>query len=728
MAETNLAAEWEELYAHTPNQDNEWHRLADHLLDVACRACKLASKFKMGDFGYDAGLLHDAGKVNPEFQKYLRMCKADSPGQSHTKTPHSVYGCYFCKEDLEFIRPIIAGHHAGIYAMRQMDELLSRHQAKAEGIQKLAGEFILQYLRQVELPEGFRTEWSVQETVLRFLFSCLVDADSRSTAVHDKQEPAEPPARSSIPECAEYFQIKYLSKFNDAEPTELNRIRREVYEKCLEKAQQPQGVYRLTAPTGCGKTYALMAFALEHAKKNELERVVVALPYTSIIDQNAKVYRDYLPQEALLEHHSGVEMDPTEEDSSEQSRRRREAAATWEHPVIITTTVQLFESLFSNKRSRCRKLHNLTKSVIVLDEAQTLPPHLLEPTVDMLNILVKYFGVTVVLSTATQPALGPGSSLRVKLEEPAEILDNPTQYFRDLERVTYQFDDQETTWKKLAEDIRNEPRILVVLNTKKDAVSLWKELKDLEPYHLSGLLCPAHRKEKLTEIKPKLKNGQKCCVISTQVVEAGVDLDFPVVYRAFGPLDRIVQVAGRCNREGRPQKGLVRVFLPSEGGAPRGEYGHAMEAARIVLRQPGANLHDPELYEKFFKAFYRGIKPDLNNIQDRRKQLDYPTVNDSYQFIEKTYTVVIQDYPKEGSPVPGILARVHAKGHVSRGDWQELQQYAVSLRRYNYEKLFQRQDIIKDSILGIDLLRKGIYHPNLGIGEPDVMDPMDLIV
>jgi CRISPR-associated endonuclease/helicase Cas3 len=639
-----------------------------------------------------------------------------------------VYGCYFCKEDLEFIRPIVAGHHAGIYAMREMDELLSRHQAKAEGIQKSAGEFILQYLRQVELPEGFRTDWSAQETVLRFLFSCLVDADSKSTAIHDKQEPAEPAARSSIPECAEYFQTKYLSKFNDAEPTELNRIRREVYEKCLEKARHHQGVYRLTAPTGCGKTYALMAFALEHAKKNELERVVVALPYTSIIDQNARVYRDYLPKEALLEHHSGVEIDPTEEDSLEQSRRRREAAATWEHPVIITTTVQLFESLFSNKRSRCRKLHNLTNSVIVLDEAQTLPPHLLEPTVDMLNILVKYFGVTVVLSTATQPALGPGSSLHVKLKESAEILNNPTQYFRDLERVTYRFDDHETTWKKLAEDIRNEPRILVILNTKKDAVSLWKELKDLEPYHLSGLLCPAHRNAKLAEIRPKLKNGRQCRVISTQVVEAGVDLDFPVVYRAFGPLDRIVQAAGRCNRGGKPQKGLVRVFLPSEGGAPRGDYSHAIEAAQIVLGQPGANLHDPELYEKFFKAFYRGIILDRKEIQDRRKQLDYATVNDSYQFIEKTYTVVIQDYPKKGSPVPDILARVRVKGHVSRGDWQELQQYAVSLRRYNYEKLFQRQDIIKDSVLGIDLLRKGIYRPDLGIGEPDITDPMDLIV
>lgn len=714
-----------EYYAHTPNSRKEWHDLRAHLLEVARLAGDFAAQFGARDLGCAAGLLHDIGKFNPEFQEYLRAChdKRDPV----KKVPHSVYGCYFCKEDLMFVRPIIAGHHAGIYAMREMEELLSRHRTKAEEIMKLAGDFISNELRPAKLPKNILTNWSAQEVVLRFLFSCLVDADSKSTAIHDKTEPAEPPARPSITKCAEYFQTKYESKFNDAEPTELNRIRREIYEKCREKAKQPSGVFRLTAPTGSGKTYALMAFALEHAKKNGLERVVVALPYTSIIDQNAKVYRDYLPEEALLEHHSGVEIDPTEEDSAEQSRRWREAASTWEHPVVITTTVQLFESLFSNKRSRCRKLHNLTNSVIVLDEAQTLPPHLLEPTVDLLSTLVDHFGVTVVLSTATQPALGPGSSLRVKLKEPAEILDNPAQYFRDLERVTYQFDDRETTWKELAEDIRKEPRILVVLNRKRDAVNLWKELKDLEPYHLSGLLCPAHRKEKLAEIKPKLKNGQKCCVISTQVVEAGVDLDFPVVYRAFGPLDRIVQAAGRCNREGKPQKGLVRVFLPSEGGAPRGEYGHAMDAARIVLRQPGANLHDPELYEKFFKAFYRGINPDRNNIQDRRKQLDYPTVNDSYQFIEKTYTVVIQDYPKEGSPVPGILARVHAKGHISRDDWQELQQYAVSLRRYNYEKLFQKQDIIQDSILGIDLLRKGIYDSDLGVGEPDVMDPMDLI-
>ncbi len=315
---------------------------------------------------------------------------------------------------------------------------------------------------------------------------------------------------------------------------------------------------------------------MPHAIHHYLDQVIVAIPYTSIIEQTADVYRGIFGEEdgLVLEHHSAVVVDDQENSPvTAQQAWPRLASQNWDAPVVVTTTVQLFESLFANRPGRCRKLHNLARSVIVLDEVQTLPPDLLEPILDVLRQLVAHYGTTVVLSTATQPALDESPYLH-GLPNVQEIIPTPERYFQKMQRVHYEVPaaSQRWTWLEVAERLRSERQALAIVNTKGDAMALLDALGNQAALHLSTLMCGAHRRATLEEVRRRLKEGDPCLLVSTQVVEAGVDLDFPVVLRAVGPLDRIVQAAGRCNREGRLEAGQVIVFNPTEGGVPRGAY------------------------------------------------------------------------------------------------------------------------------------------------------------
>jgi CRISPR-associated endonuclease/helicase Cas3 len=530
----------------------EWHSLFSHLEATAQRSSEFARPFDGETEAFFIGLFHDLGKANPDFQSYL---KAQEEKERYPIVPHALVGaalirCRLRKNYEELVIPI-AGHHAGLYEPGDLDSRLKAEWDKCSPDLRVFLQQVAQKLAETHNPKIpsprdesiFRREFRI-----RMLSSCLVDADYLDTENHfDPQKAKLRKIQVSLPDLWERFAKDQKTLMEKVEPTTVNDVRKEVYEACLRAAEGPQGIYKLTVPTGGGKTRSGLAFALKHALKHGLRRIIVAIPYTNIIGQTVQVYREVLGKGAVIEHHSQVSFP-----DDESQNLFKLASENWDVPLVVTTTVQLFESLFSNKPSKCRKLHNIAKSVIILDEVQTLPPELLEPTADVLRTLVEEYGVTLVLSTATQPALENSSYLKAfKGVSPKEIVPQYEKYFQRLRRVEYERRKDPITFQTLAEKVAQEDQVLVVMNSRKDAMQLIAYLKDTPHlFHLSTLLCGAHRKEVLEEVNERLETRKPVRLISTQVVEAGVDLDFPAVYRTVGPLDRIVQAAGRCNRNG----------------------------------------------------------------------------------------------------------------------------------------------------------------------------------
>ncbi|MCC6483382.1 MAG: CRISPR-associated helicase Cas3' [Armatimonadetes bacterium] len=720
----------EKCYAHTPNADGKWQELEPHLLRVARLTGALAAGFGGRDYGYMAGLLHDVGKFRPEFQEYLKRC-VDTPNSVRRgEVVHSPYGALLCTEDLEFLWPVIAGHHSGIYQLNetQLAELRNKYSADCK-----SRKFLEAHRRPLTFPKFLSREKWLVEPFLRFLYSCLVEADSYDSAQHEHTWLRK--SYPSVAECRKYFFDTYGKRFTRA-ASSIDRLRAKVYSECLEKAKDHPGLFTLTAPTGSGKTLATLAFALAHIGAHTcLRRVIYAAPYTSIIDQTAKVYREFLPVDAVIEHHSGLEPPDTEEQTL-IARRQRDVADRWEAPIIVTTTVQLFESLFSNKRSRCRKLRNILRSVIILDEVQTLPPHLLEPTLDMLRALVhECYGCTILLCTATQPALEQNMNFAVSLPQARPILGNVKELFRQAKRVCYHFEPQEAEAEEIARRIvrHHKESVLVITNTKRLALVLWKKVRqqtidDVEVLHLSTLRHPQHRKKTLERIKPPLQ--RRVIVISTQVVEAGVDLDFPVVYREFGPLDRIVQAAGRCNRNGQPNTppfGDVHIFRITDASAPPGVYRQAMQAAQVKLQDRDADLHDPELYESFFRLFYQSVADTGRRIQERREHFDYPAVAREYRMIaDETFPVLVWSEISHAGLTKNDLERIRSKGFAEDAEWQQLQRISVCMRHVDVLRLSESY-LVENWIGGLHLWT-GSYHPYLGLGETVEMAQEDCCV
>jgi CRISPR-associated endonuclease/helicase Cas3 len=415
---------------------------------------------------------------------------------------------------------------------------------------------------------------------------------------------------------------------------------------------------------------------------------------------------------------------PDPDQYSEEHLRIELAAENWDMPVIVTTTVQLFESLFSNKRSKCRKLHNLAGSVIILDEVQTLPLGLIQPILNVLKELVTNYRVTLVLSTATQPAFSGNSPYIEGFSDCREIVSNPERYFDALERVKYRVEHETWSWDRVATEMRERRQVLCVLNSRKDAVELFKRLDDPDALHLSTLMCPAHRREVLNEIKNRLDKDKPCRLISTQVVEAGVNLDFPCVMRAIGPLDRIVQAAGRCNREGSMDElGEVIVFQPEEGRVPKGAYKTAMANAQRMLQQDEYNLHDPNIFDQYFNLLWQDCNLDSEGIDDLRKRLKYTEVAAKFKIIDEDTVAVVTNYGE--SKVSDILERAKWRKAITRDEWHILQVFSVNIYRRDFEK-YKRLGLVKEELPGL-FVWQGEYDHNYGISD-DLPDPADLIV
>jgi CRISPR-associated endonuclease/helicase Cas3 len=721
-----------DLYAHTPNDKGNWHGLIDHLEKVANCAKQFADKFHAGDLAYWIGLWHDLGKCNPEFQDYLEACQRD---ERHGKVPHAIWGAALAYRLLRHnieddrwkeIALTIAGHHGGIDQPGSLSQRLGEQTKNNQIIFQKVVEWAkkLPSPPKVTLPELTRTQ---RELFIRMVFSALVDADYLDTEKHFNEK--------------QYLlrqnqqQIESLwSRFNanqkqflgavDAETT-VNNIRKEVYELCDKAANGKPGIYRLTVPTGGGKTRSSLAFALKHTVENRMDRVIVAIPYTSIIDQTAKEYRKILGVDAILEHHSQVSV-PADENQDAAHVSLRLAGENWDAPLIVTTTVQLFESLFSNKPGKVRRLHNIARSVIVLDEVQTLPPELLIPTLDVLRELVERYCVSVVLCTATQPAFEDSHYIepfqRIQIHE---IIPQKTyqEHFKQLKRVEYYRKEKPVSWQELADEVSREKQIMVVLNTRKDALSLIDALGNKEDVlHLSTLLCGIHRKLVLREVKRRLKNGLPVRLISTQVIEAGVDIDFPVVYRAIGPLDRIVQAAGRCNREGKLQngcRGRVIIFEPSEGRTPKGPYKTGLEKAKLLLMQHDiSELHNPGLYRIYFEKLFADVDTDKKKIQSHREVLDYPKVASEYRLIEENTVPVLINCDSATKRLK------EWKYHPCRRTWQRLQPLLVNMFDYEVQKL-KVEGWLEPISEGL-YFAFGMYDRLKGL-VPAIYDPSDLI-
>ncbi|MDB5351990.1 MAG: ATP-dependent helicase SrmB [Planctomycetota bacterium] len=560
------------------------------------------------------------------------------------------------------------------------------------------------------------------------VFSCLVDADYLDTERYFTGRDREPGGFDAS-ELSDRLRAFLGGVAGGAGATAVNATRREVLEACLRASTLAPGLFSLTAPTGSGKTLAAMAFALEHARTYGLRRVIVVLPFLAIIEQNARVYREALNRagdvDVVLEHHSAADGGGDENEGVSEARlRSKQATENWDAPVIVTTAVQFLESLFSRRPGRCRKLHNIARSVVIFDEVQTLPFPFLDPILSVLRDLSRDFGVSSLLCSATRPTFAKSSenlpSGFIK-GECREVIEEPKRIFATLRRARLELPflkEGAWSWEDLAEMLRDKPRALVIVNLRKHAQALYDILKGqgfANLYHLSSTMCSAHRfaalgrKDDPTQgtIYGALKAGS-CIVVSTQVVEAGVDIDFPVVYRAISPLDSIIQAAGRCDREGTLTKttgspsGRVVVFTPEgEHVTPPGYYSRATEETIRFLAEhasdPAVLLDDPAVFERFHALLIaKGEGRELGKeIQQLRRQLNFKTVDERFKLIDDAGRGVAVRYAEAAD----LIDAVRRKGHATIDDRRKLQQFTVGLMP-NWIEHFRRQDLVRPIVKG----------------------------
>ncbi len=688
------------LYAHSANLVGERQLLVEHLRQVANLAHGMADGFGGGELAYLAGLWHDVGKADPQWQQRLIECEQGK--RARIGLDHKCAGALLAEEaGLWPVGLLIHAHHGGIKSpQKDYAPWLEENRAlpgPTKAIDLLAAAMEdFSGLSAASLPAQVRTDPLCADLFLRLTYSALVDADSIDTEAHNLAgAPDQRGCDVSLNELWSRFEAFQANQPN-AKESLVNRVRGEVYEACIETATAPRGIFRLTVPTGGGKTRSAMAFALRHGIMHGLRRVIVAVPFTTITQQTAQVYRDIFGEgRVVLEHHSaaaeGAGAASGDDDSfAEDAVWSRLAAENWDAPIVVTTTVQLFESLFSNRRGKTRKLHSLAGSVIVLDEAQALPAGLLSPILDGLRQLTEHYGASVVLSTATQPAFELIPEFRDVGAR--EIVSGHRHHFEMLKRVEYEWRVEEPKeWREVAGWMRDVESTLAIVNTKRHAMELLDELDDPAVLHLSTLLCGAHRIKVLDKIRWQLAEGAPCRVVSTQVVEAGVDLDFATVFRAEAPLDAIIQAAGRCNREGRlvGRGGRVVVFRPPDDASPPGIYRSGRDIARVIRELPNFDPNDPQTIGRYFELLFgSAVNPDQRQIQRSRSDLDFPAVANKFHMIEGEARDVIVDYPEaDVAKIDRLVEQLRARERPARVVLRDLQPHIVSLRQQEWERL-----------------------------------------
>ncbi len=722
------------------DENKKFQTLREHILNVAAQTENNIARFEWKTLGLIAGLLHDIGKYSAEFQYYIRLPDEERKGKRGSVN-HSTAGAreainLYGKQFGKLIAYIVAGHHSGLPDGEPRDagdrSALKWRLDHAGSIPDYSA-----YRSEIELPP--LDEKSLAQTIapfvfrenpgfslaflVRMIFSALVDADRLDAERFS--EPEKYRLRRSYPSLEQLRDAldRRLAQFDNAEKTPVNLLRAQVLQSCRSAAELEPGIFELTVPTGGGKTLSSMAFALNHAIKHGMERVIYVIPYTSIIEQNAKVFREAFGElgYAVVEHHSNFDPEKAHLEGEDLTRYEL-ATENWDAPIIVTTNVQFFESLFDYHPSHCRKIHNIANSVVIFDEVQALPTEFLLPIIEAIRELADNYHTTVVLCTATQPALGrrpdfPG--LDIKPDH--KIIREPQRLYEQLKRVEY-FNIGELSRNQLVERIAEHPQALCVVNTREDAKEIFLALKEKadEVFHLSARMCPRHRSEVLERIRERLKSGKRTLVVSTQLIEAGVDIDFPVVFRALAGLDSIIQAAGRCNREGKlPQKGKVFVFKLTDGGKQPSFLGIPTQTTEEIIRN-FCDFTSLEAIEHYFKMVYwkRADKLDRDQILHRFnadwKELNFPfrEVGQQFRLIEDGfYNSVVVPYDDAAER---IINEIAEKRFADRDDIRKLQVYTVSLSDREFSAVKNMCSRIVDN-LDIYVLHRDAYDEYLGV-------------
>lgn len=671
----------------------EWHRLEDHLLETAKLAGAFAAEFGAGEWGYLAGLWHDLGKSSDEFQEMI--CLVNKENSRKKAVNHSTAGALWAIEKFGLAGRIfaypIAGHHAGLAdweADETGNQALSIRLKDGDLLEQVRHSILSADIMGKAMPGEKPPKGADAAFWIRMLFSCLVDADFLDTeAFLEREKAAQRGHYPDMPRLLDVFSTYMQGKTSQTDKTYVNLLRSTILDRCIEKAGEKPGIFTLTVPTGGGKTLSSMAFALHHSIQYSKRRIIYVIPYISIIEQTADQFRTIFG-DAIIEHHANLEF----QENDESATRIRLACENWDAPIIVTTAVQFFESLFASRTSRCRKLHNLTSSVVILDEVQLLPPDYLNPILHVLGELRKNYGVTLLLTTATQPAFSPQPAFAFRgLPDTTEIVVDPMALHRNFKRTQINLLkplSEVVEWEDLAQELERYPSVLCIVNRRDDCRKLW-QLMPKGTFHLSALMCGAHRSKVITEIKERLKQGIPTRVISTQLVEAGVDIDFPIVFRALCGLDSVAQAAGRCNREGLLRMGQVFVFRPPT----EPPVGHLRQAAGIgkrLLQTKGEDPVSPERFTRFFEELYwlQGENLDKNHIleelkADREFRFSFRTAAQNFKMIDETRQESVIVAYGEGA----ALIRELESRPPDRYLLRKLQRYVVNLPRYLHNKL-----------------------------------------
>ena len=700
-------------YAHSAQDElgnllpyKHWQTLQSHLVNVGEIAAEFARVFGAQEIAYQTGQLHDLGKYSEAFNRRLH----GGPSVDHATAGAKIAIERWGNAIGQLIAFCIAGHHAG----------LANGNGEGDNRSTLKQRLALQFGADIPaLDNLWQQEIKLPETLsapplkadahhpffsyaffTRMLYSCLVDADYLDTEAFYLNLENKASERGGYPDLnalqhnfnqfinAFRRRIAQASEQTEAEKRNaaLNRLRSEILDYAVEQAAQPQGLFTLTVPTGGGKTFTSMAFALEHAKRHGMRRVIYVIPFTSIIEQNAAEFRKAfgeLGEQAVLEHHSTFDDGKLQNEATKDKLRL--ASENWDAPIVVTTAVQFFESLFADRSSRCRKLHNIAGSVIILDEAQMLPLNLLLPIMQAIKELAQNYRCSVVMCTATQPAVQAENGFYRGFENVREIAPKPTALFDKLRRTTVQHIGTQTDADLLAK-LGEHPQMLVIVNNRRHARSLYDQAKYLDgTFHLTTLMCAKHRSQKLDEIRGRLKNGEPCRVIATSLIEAGVDVDFPLVMRAEAGLDSVAQAAGRCNREGkRPsENSFVWIFAPEEQWKAPPELATQAAVMRLTANSFSDDLLSTQAVAAYFAELYQLKGSELDNKKilkmhnDAGQSLDFPfqTIVDKFRMIESHMQPLIIPFDGEAE---NLISSLQHADHIG-GLLRKLQPYTVQI-------------------------------------------------